>query len=111
MIHSEHKKEELTRQEAAHASPMYVMSRDGEITEAVLRAIRLNAALPDSITVAVRDGWVTLGGKADWRFERKEVERAVRTIPGVEGVTNEINVLLRPLIPRAHGRSEARPLP
>jgi osmotically-inducible protein OsmY len=81
---------------------MHVMSRDGEITEAVLRAIRWNASLPDSITVAVRDGWVTLSGELDWRYESKEIERAVRAIGGVKGVRNEISVQSRPLIPRSN---------
>jgi osmotically-inducible protein OsmY len=75
------------------------MPSDADLTEAVLRATRWNASLPDSITAEVRDGWVTLRGKVDWRYEGKEIEGSVRRIPGVRGVTNEIEVPSRPLIP------------
>jgi osmotically-inducible protein OsmY len=75
-----------------------VVSRDAEIMDALLRGIRSNASVPDSITAEVRDGWVTLRGDADFRYESKAAERAAGSIDGVEGITNEINVLARPLL-------------
>ena len=81
------------------------MSRDGEIMDAVLRAIRSNASVPDSITPEVDNSWVTLRGEADLRCESKAAVRAAASVPGAKGVTNEIKVLSRPPIPRRDGRS------
>ena len=52
----------------------------------------------DRIQVTVRDGWITLEGTADHRFQMNAAERAVRHLMGARGVTNSI--CLEPLPPR-----------
>jgi len=41
----------------------------------------------------VRAGWVTLDGQVDWDYQRHEVERMVRHVRGVVGITNIIEVM------------------
>ena len=40
----------------------------------------------------VEGGWVTLDGEVEWGFQRHEVERMVRQVCGVIGVTDNIVV-------------------
>ena len=40
----------------------------------------------------VEDGWVTLDGEVDYEFQRQEVERMVRQVRGVIGVTDTITI-------------------
>jgi hypothetical protein len=63
------------------------------------RATPLEREPPDSITSDVRDGWVTLRGVVDSRCESKKAERAVGAIAGIKGITNEIKVVWRSVIP------------
>jgi osmotically-inducible protein OsmY len=45
----------------------------------------------------VQDGWVTLNGVVEWRYQREAAEKAVRFLYGIRGVTNSISVK-----PRVH---------
>jgi osmotically-inducible protein OsmY len=66
---------------------------DTELTEAIVRALRWNVAVPDDrITVTVDDGWVTLEGRVDMKFQREAAYRAVRELTGVKGLTSRIAV-------------------
>ena len=59
-------------------------------------AMRVHISVPDDrIKVAVRDGFVTVDGKVDWRFQRDAVESCLRSISGVRAVTNNIEVTLK----------------
>jgi osmotically-inducible protein OsmY len=40
----------------------------------------------------VQAGWVTLDGEVDFDYQRHEVERAVRQVRGVVGITSNITV-------------------
>jgi osmotically-inducible protein OsmY len=67
---------------------------DGEIAQAVRRALEWDALVDDeTIHSTVSDGWVTLRGTVDRLRERDDAERAVRHLNGVRGVTNSIEVL------------------
>jgi osmotically-inducible protein OsmY len=46
----------------------------------------------DKIQVTVRDGWVTLHGNVEWQYQRKAVERALRYLTGITGISNLITV-------------------
>ena len=51
----------------------------------------LKSELPishDKIKVAVRDGWITLEGSAEWQYQKTAAEIAVRKVKGVKGVIN-----------------------
>jgi osmotically-inducible protein OsmY len=66
---------------------------DVAIAEAAKRALELDSLVPDdSVKVSVSGGWLTLRGEVGWEYERREAERAVRTIAGVKGVSNFITV-------------------
>ena len=67
--------------------------QDPQIAEDAVRALQTNILVPaDRIQVSVSKGWITLKGEVEWQFERREAERAVRNIRGVQGVTNLIVV-------------------
>jgi osmotically-inducible protein OsmY len=40
----------------------------------------------------VEDGWVTLNGQANWAYQRDAAFDAVRFLPGVTGVSNNITI-------------------
>ncbi|PEN12922.1 hypothetical protein CRI94_13040 [Longibacter salinarum] len=69
---------------------------DTDIAKAAVRAIRWHTELPqDTISVKVRDGWVTLEGTVEWNYQRERAGEAVRHLTGVKGITNTLNVAPR----------------
>ena len=67
---------------------------DPEIAHDIVDAMRININVPeDRIKVSVRDGFVTVDGKLDWRFQRDAAESCLRSISGVRAVTNNIEVV------------------
>jgi osmotically-inducible protein OsmY len=68
---------------------------DTELAHAALEALKWNIQVPDeTVTARVANGWITLSGSVDWKFQRDAAERAVRFLTGVRGVVNTI--ALRP---------------
>lgn len=66
---------------------------DEEIAAAAVRALKWNIFVPSrKVKVTVSDGWVTLDGEVNWRFQKDAAEDAVRELNGVKGVTNQIKV-------------------
>jgi osmotically-inducible protein OsmY len=66
---------------------------DPEIAAEAVKSIERNANVPsDRIRVTVKDGWLTLEGKAGWCFQKEAAERAVRYLAGVRGITNNIEI-------------------
>jgi osmotically-inducible protein OsmY len=66
---------------------------DFDIAKAATDALKWNVTVPaDKITVKVENGWITLTGEANWDFQRRAAERAVRNLPGVRGIYNLITV-------------------
>ncbi|KGO95088.1 BON domain-containing protein [Flavobacterium subsaxonicum] len=45
-----------------------------------------------AVKVVVEDGWVTLDGQLRWDFQREMARRAVKDLPGVKGVINNIRL-------------------
>lgn len=69
---------------------------DTDIAQVAVAALAWNTLVPkDHVTVAVTDGWVTLKGMLDWRYQKDAAERVVRELTGVKGVANEIVVKSR----------------
>ena len=69
---------------------------DTEIAAAIEHALSWNTAVPqDRIRVTVEKGWVTLEGEVDWNFQRRSVERLIRPLKGVVGISDTIQ--LKPL--------------
>ena len=46
----------------------------------------------DAIKVKVEQGWVTLEGKVDYKFQQMAAEDAVQDLTGVIGVSNAITI-------------------
>jgi len=66
---------------------------DSELAQAVLDALRWHTWVPeDRIKVEVEDGWVTLSGEVDWRYQATSAEQCVRPLTGVRGLTNNIGI-------------------
>jgi len=69
---------------------------DTDIAKAAVRAIRWHTELPqDTISVKVRDGWVTLEGTVDWNYQRERAADVVRPLTGLRGLTNTLAVAPR----------------
>lgn len=66
---------------------------DSEIAQAVESALQWHALIrADRVRFKVEKGWITLSGEVDWDFQRRNTEKAVRTLVGVTGVTNTITL-------------------
>ena len=71
---------------------------DTEIALAVEHALSWNTSVPqDRVKVTVEKGWVTLTGDLDWNFQRRAVERMVRPLKGVVGITDNIQLKTLPI--------------
>ena len=65
---------------------------DAEIADNAEHVIRWTTVNSDGFRIAVDHGWVTLQGETGCEFEPRSVERAIRPLPGVTGVTNQMAV-------------------
>lgn len=66
---------------------------DTKIAKDVLNAIEWNWKIPNNkIKVKVENGWITLDGELTWNFQREAAKEAVKSLPGVKGVTNNITI-------------------
>jgi osmotically-inducible protein OsmY len=73
--------------------PGSLQRSDEDIAKAAANALAWTMSmLHDRIKVKVQDGWVTLSGQVDWRYQRDAAENAVCNLMGVVGVTNQITV-------------------
>ncbi len=66
---------------------------DSDIARAIAHILEWNVQIPEGkVHARVENGWVTLDGEVEWGFQRHEVERMVRQVRGVIGVTDTIVV-------------------
>jgi osmotically-inducible protein OsmY len=65
---------------------------DAEIAETILRQLRANIRVPDTIKVDVRHGFVTLRGTVESSYQRDATERAIVDVQGVYAVRNLITI-------------------
>ncbi len=71
---------------------------DTEIAESIEDYLKQHVAFAaDRVQVRVEDGWVTLNGELLWDYQRRMVEKAVRPLKGVTGVSDLI-VLKPPIV-------------
>lgn len=67
---------------------------DEDIARAVVNAFEWDVFVPqDRIKVTVENGWVTLEGKVDNRYQKTAAERVVNNLAGIKGVVNTIEVM------------------
>ena len=67
---------------------------DSDIARAIAHILDNNTQIPEGkVHAQVRAGWVTLNGEVEWQYQRLEVERMVRNVRGVVGISNNIVVV------------------
>jgi osmotically-inducible protein OsmY len=69
---------------------------DPDIAKDALHALDNRVDVPRGITLTVRDGHITLGGRVEWNYQRISAERAVKYLRGVKGVFN--NIIVSPAV-------------
>ena len=73
--------------------PYDIRRGDEDIAGAAIERLAWDASVPrDAIDIRVEKGWVTLDGEVDWQFQKQAAARAVRTLIGVVGVSNQIEI-------------------
>lgn len=71
---------------------------DTDIAQACRAALRWNTTVPDDVRVTVENGWITLQGEVEWDYQRRSVEKAIRPLIGVVGISNEITLRAKPRV-------------
>jgi osmotically-inducible protein OsmY len=73
--------------------PSSSVRTDEDLARAAVQALESRITVPhERIKITVRDGWITLEGEVNWKFQKEAAESAVRHLVGVKGVTNLITV-------------------
>jgi osmotically-inducible protein OsmY len=73
--------------------PFDVKRSDDDIARAAIDRLNWDSTLPqDAVKVTVQEGWVTLTGEVEWRFEHDAAADDVRQLWGVMGVSNQIKL-------------------
>ena len=65
---------------------------DADLRGAVLQAMMLDSLIPKTIDARVDDGWVTLSGTAEWKYQCDEAEFISGNVLGVVGVDDQIDL-------------------
>lgn len=65
---------------------------DTDIAVAAEQSLKWNTLVPDKVRLTVDKGWITLRGEAEWDFQRRSAEKAVRSLTGVVGISNEMTL-------------------
>jgi osmotically-inducible protein OsmY len=65
---------------------------DADIAADVVTVLRITDTIPTDVQAAVHRGHISLTGKAQWPFQRRAAETAVRHLRGVRGVANYITL-------------------
>jgi osmotically-inducible protein OsmY len=66
--------------------------KDTELRTDVLQALMLDSQVPNTIDIAVVDGYVTLSGTAEWKYQRDEAEFVAGNVHGVVGIWDNIEL-------------------
>ncbi len=90
-----------------HLDPKSRMD-DSDVAERIAHVLSWNVAAPsDTIKAKVSNGFVTLEGEVEWDHERRQIERQVRHVRGVKGISNFIHISERASAPEVKKRIEA----
>jgi osmotically-inducible protein OsmY len=66
---------------------------DHNIATEILSALALNWIPAEKVKVKVEDGWVTLEGDLQWNFQKEAAKKSIKSIAGVMGITNDIEII------------------
>ena len=69
---------------------------DEDLRGDVLEALMLDVSVPMTVDAQARDGFVTLTGTAQWRYQREAAEFRTANVPGVAGIDNAISLTQTP---------------
>ena len=69
---------------------------DPDLAKDALQALKNRIDVPPGLAVTVRDGYVSLTGTVEWKYQKEAADRAVRYLRGVRGVFN--NIELKPQV-------------
>lgn len=73
--------------------PYDIRRGDEDIAGTAIERLAWDASVPpDAVEIKVEKGWITLNGEVDWQFQKEAAEQAVRTLIGVIGVSNQIDI-------------------
>ncbi len=73
--------------------PEFGRRTDADIARSVETILGWTNSLPaDGVKVLVEGGWVTVTGLVDWQYQRQTASDAVRHLPGVTGLSNQISL-------------------
>ena len=77
--------------------PSSLVRNDTDIAHAAVTALDWDIQIPENkVKAKVDNGWITLTGGVEWKYQKDAAERAVRYLTGVRGVTNLIAVEPKP---------------
>jgi len=78
---------------------------DIEIAGEIIAAFKANSFIPEEkISVKVENGWVDLDGEVSWDYLRDITENAIKYLPGVKGIYN--NIIINPEIQNTVEKSD-----
>ncbi len=70
---------------------------DTDIAASIEHALKWNTVVPaERVRLTVDHGWVTLQGEVEWDYQRRSIEKAIRPLAGVVGISNEMLLRARP---------------
>jgi len=73
--------------------PYDIKRGDESIAGAAIERLAWDSSVPpDAVEIRVEKGWITLHGEVDWFFQKEAAAQAVRTLIGVVGVSNLIEI-------------------
>lgn len=80
--------------------PAHLARTDTDIAHAAVDMLRWHSEVPDDrLRLKVENGWVTIEGQLTWHFQKEAVERVVRSLSGVRGMTSLITLKPMPVSP------------
>lgn len=66
---------------------------DADIALSAQNTLRWSMSVPqDAVKVQVENGWLVLSGDVEWQYQRQAAAEAVRHLPGITGVSNQIGI-------------------
>lgn len=68
---------------------------DTDIALDIVRALDLYTTVPDTVQAAVHNAHVTLTGKVDWAFQKRDAAKSVRRVRGVRDVLDYVTIAPR----------------
>ncbi len=73
--------------------PSMHIRNDEDIARAAAHALKWDVYVPHKqVKIEVDNGWITLTGEVDYKYQQMEAEYAVRHLTGVKGVSNQISI-------------------